>query len=118
MKTLFLITFQALLFNLYAQDTLSPTLICRQGYFTIHLNSKSSVTINATEFDQGSYDNVTPKDKLKFYFNGDPTKTSISVGCEEYQLVASMGSSRELYYQMYVEDEAGNKDFVMLLLNF
>ncbi|MGB3196714.1 MAG: T9SS type A sorting domain-containing protein [Saprospiraceae bacterium] len=116
MKTLFLITFQALLFNLYAQDTLSPTLVCRQGYFTIHLNSKSSVTINATEFDQGSYDNVTPKDKLKFYFNGDPTKTSISVGCEEYQLVASMGSSRELYYQMYVEDEAGNKDFCNVIV--
>ena len=69
MKTLFLITFQALLFNLYAQDTLSPTLICRQGYFTIHLNSKSSVTINATEFDQGSYDNVTPKDKYKQRIN-------------------------------------------------
>jgi hypothetical protein len=116
MKTFILIIFLVTCNNLFSQDTQSPTPVCSKGFHAFILSSNTPITFSAKIFDEGSYDNITPANKLKFYFNGDPTMTSISIGCAEYQQLVSMGSSRDLYYQMYVEDEAGNKDFCNVIV--
>jgi hypothetical protein len=68
------------------------------------------VEIWAKDLDHGSYDNCTAKENLKFYFDGDDTKTFINVCCADF---VAQGQNDELRIEveMWVEDEEGNKDY-------
>jgi hypothetical protein len=72
--------------------------------------SSGCVTIWAKDLDRGSFDNCTDADDLLFYFDGDPTKTGITICCDDF---VAAGANDELVVdvQMWVEDEEGNTDY-------
>jgi len=92
--------------NLTVKDCKKPTPYCYNGISTVIMPSTGEITIWASDFNAGSFDNCTKKDKLKFYF-GDPDCTgpgpvSISFGCSQ------LGTQ---ILCVFVVDEAGNTDF-------
>lgn len=92
------------------KDCKAPTPYCLPGIITVPMPSTKCVDIWAKDLNFGSYDNCTPKDKLKFYFNGDQNKPSIRVCCDDF---VKAGQNDELIIdiEMWVEDEEGNKDY-------
>ncbi len=95
--------------SLIEQDTTPPIAYCLNG-IEVSLPVTQSITIFARDLDVASYDNVTSASELKFYFDGDPTKQSITKSCEDF---IAIGRSNDLILslQMWVEDEAGNKAY-------
>lgn len=82
-----------------AQDTHLPTPVCYPG-LSVSSSPGVPVELLASLFNLSSFDDVTPADKLKFYFEGG-------------QEVASfMTEKPNEFFEvvLYVEDEAGNKD--------
>jgi hypothetical protein len=92
------------------KDCKAPTPYCLPGIITVPMPSTKCVDIWAKDLNFGSYDNCTPKDKLKFYFNGEQNKPSIRVCCDDF---VKAGQNDELIIdiEMWVEDEEGNKDY-------
>ena len=92
------------------KDCKAPSPYCELGIITTVMPSTGCITIWARDLDRGSFDNCTEKDNLLFYFDGDPTLTSITICCEDF--IAS-GVNDELIKEvrLWVEDEEGNKDF-------
>ncbi|MBK7226075.1 MAG: T9SS type A sorting domain-containing protein [Saprospiraceae bacterium] len=91
------------------KDCKKPTPYCLTGIITVPMPSTGCIDIWAVDLNLGSFDNCTPKDKLKFYFNGDKTATSRTICCEDF--VAGAGDELILDVEMWVEDEEGNTDF-------
>lgn len=91
---------------LIVQDTTRPVAYCL-NFIEVSLPVTKSITIYAKDLNVGSYDNVTSTSDLKFYFDGDPSKQSITKSCEDF---AKARTDFELILdvQMWVEDEAGN----------
>jgi hypothetical protein len=92
------------------KDCKAPTPYCHTGIITVPMPSSGCVDIWAKDLDLGSYDNCTTKDKLKFYFDGDPTKASVTVCCDDF-VNAKANDELKLEVEMWVEDEEGNKDY-------
>ncbi|MBK7880426.1 MAG: HYR domain-containing protein [Saprospiraceae bacterium] len=92
------------------KDCKAPTPYCHTGIITVPMPSSGCVDIWAKDLDLGSYDNCTSKDKLKFYFDGDPTKASVTVCCDDF-VNAKANDELKLEVEMWVEDEEGNKDY-------
>ncbi|MBK7359443.1 MAG: HYR domain-containing protein [Saprospiraceae bacterium] len=92
------------------KDCKAPTPYCLTGVITVPMPTSKCVTIWAKDLDRGSYDNCTDQDDLKFYFNGDPNATSITICCDDF---VAAGANDELLVdvQMWVEDEEGNTDY-------
>lgn len=92
------------------KDCKAPTPYCEVGVVTTVMPKSGCITIWAKDLDRGSFDNCTDKDNLKFYFDGDPTLTSITICCDDFTQV---GANDELIKEvrLWVEDEQGNKDF-------
>ncbi|MBK7466230.1 MAG: hypothetical protein IPJ43_05080, partial [Saprospiraceae bacterium] len=80
------------------------------GLITVPMPSSGCVDIWAKDLDAGSYDNCTPKSRLKFYFDGDTSRKSRRVCCEDFRRA---GANDELIIdvQVWGEDEEGNKDY-------
>ena len=92
------------------KDCKAPTPYCLTGLITVPMPSSGCVDIWAKDLDAGSYDNCTPKSRLKFYFDGDTSRKSRRVCCEDFRRA---GANDELIIdvQVWVEDEEGNKDY-------
>ncbi|MBK8956119.1 MAG: HYR domain-containing protein [Saprospiraceae bacterium] len=92
------------------KDCKAPTPYCLTGVITVPMPTSGCVTIWAKDLDRGSFDNCTDADDLAFYFDGDPTKTSITICCSDF---VAAGANDELVVdvQMWVEDEEGNTDY-------
>jgi hypothetical protein len=92
------------------KDCKAPTPYCLTGVITVPMPVNGCITIWAKDLDRGSFDNCTDAANLKFYFNGDPTKTSITICCDDF---VAAGANDELIVdvQMWVEDEEGNTDY-------
>ncbi|MBK7695298.1 MAG: T9SS type A sorting domain-containing protein [Saprospiraceae bacterium] len=92
------------------KDCKAPTPYCLTGVITVPMPASGCVEIWAKDLDHGSYDNCTAKENLKFYFDGDDTKTFINVCCADF---VAQGQNDELRIEveMWVEDEEGNKDY-------
>ena len=60
--------------------------------------------------DDGSSDNCTERENLKFYFNGDPNMTSYCVNCDTFE---ARGADDKILIdvEVWVEDEEGNTDY-------
>ena len=88
----------------YSMDKTKPTIP------DLKLNKDTN---NYYVVSNGSTDNVTSQDKLKYYFSED----SLSyIGSIDYKLDTSLRTKKEL--NVYVEDEAGNKsDKISKILN-
>lgn len=82
------------------KDCKSPTAYCEDG-IVIEINSNAMVTVWASDFDAGSYDNC--EGDLTFSFSTDTTFTSETYECYQVDLFT------EIVINIYVTDEAGNQ---------
>ncbi len=92
------------------KDCKAPTPYCLTGIITVPMPTSGCVDIWAKDLDFASFDNCTPKNRLKFYFDGDPTKTFRRVCCEDF-VKNQANDELRITVQMWVEDEEGNKDY-------
>ncbi len=92
------------------KDCKAPTPYCLTGLITVPMPSSGCVDIWAKDLDINSSDNCTPKNRLKFYFDGDTSKKSIRVCCEDF-VKHQKSDELSIEVQMWVEDEEGNKDY-------
>ncbi len=92
------------------KDCKRPTPYCLPGIITVPMASSGCVDIWAKDLNFGSYDNCTPKDKLKLYFDGDTGKIYFRVCCEDF-VKAKVNDELVIDVQVWVEDEEGNKDY-------
>jgi trimeric autotransporter adhesin len=92
------------------KDCKAPTPYCDLGVITTVMPSSGCVTIWAKDLDRGSFDNCTNKNDLLFYFDGDPSKTSLTVCCEDF-VNAKADDELILPLKVYVQDQEGNSDF-------
>ncbi|MBK9729081.1 MAG: HYR domain-containing protein [Saprospiraceae bacterium] len=92
------------------KDCKAPTPYCLTGVITVPMPASKCVTVWAKDLDRGSFDNCTTNDALNFYFDGDTSKTSITICCDDF---VAAGANDELLVevQMWVEDEEGNTDY-------
>lgn len=97
------------------RDCKAPTPYCATGVITVPMPSSKCIDIWAKDLDRGSYDNCTPQDKLKFYFDGDPNKTSIRICCDDF-VEKKVNDELNIDVEMWVEDEEGNKDYCKTLI--
>jgi hypothetical protein len=92
------------------KDCKAPTPYCLTGIITVPMPSTGCVDIWAKDLNLNSTDNCTPANRLKFYFDGDTSKKSIRVCCEDF-IIAQKSDELVINVQMWVEDEEGNKDY-------
>ncbi|HRI35432.1 MAG TPA: hypothetical protein PLD02_16905, partial [Saprospiraceae bacterium] len=92
------------------KDCKAPTPYCITGVITVPMPASGCVDIWAKDLNLGSYDNCTPKDSLKFYFDGDENKPSIRVCCDDF-VKAGQNDELRVNVEMWVQDEEGNKDY-------
>ncbi|MEO6189869.1 MAG: T9SS type A sorting domain-containing protein, partial [Saprospiraceae bacterium] len=92
------------------KDCKAPTPYCLTGIITVPMASTGCIDIWAKDLNFGSFDNCTSKDKLKLYFDGIKSKTSIRVCCEDFEKARANDELR-IDVRLYVEDEEGNKDY-------
>ncbi|MBK7233860.1 MAG: T9SS type A sorting domain-containing protein [Saprospiraceae bacterium] len=92
------------------KDCKAPTPYCLTGIITVPMPSSGCVDIWAKDLDHGSFDNCTPKNRLKFYFNGDSSKTYLRVCCDDF-VAAGVNDELRVEVEVWVEDEEGNRDY-------
>jgi hypothetical protein len=92
------------------KDCKKPTPYCLTGVITVPMPSSGCVEVWATDLNLGSYDNCTPKNRLKFYFDGDTSLRSRTFCCDDF-VAAGAGDELNVEVEMWVEDEEGNTDF-------
>ncbi|MEP7198065.1 MAG: HYR domain-containing protein, partial [Saprospiraceae bacterium] len=92
------------------KDCKAPTPYCLPGIVTVPMTTTKCVDIWAKDLNFASFDNCTPKENLKYYFNGDSKKTSIRICCEDF-VKAGQNDELKINVEMWVEDQEGNKDF-------
>jgi hypothetical protein len=91
-------------------DCKQPTPYCKTGIITVVMPVNGEICVWASDLDDGSFDNCTDQEDLKFYFNGDTSMTSYCVNCDTF---AARGGGEKVLFdvEVWVEDEEGNKDF-------
>ena len=98
-------------FELIVRDEKAPTAFCTDE-LVIDLmpdgNGGGMATINAADFNFGSFDNCTVDQNLSYSFSADQTETTASFDCSD---------SGEQTLTMYVWDEAGNSDHCVVTLD-
>ncbi len=92
------------------KDCKAPTPYCLPGIITVPMPTSGCIDVWAKDLDFNSFDNCTPKNRLKFYFNGDATKPSIRVCCDDF-VKNKVNDELRINVQVWVEDEEGNKDY-------
>jgi uncharacterized Zn-finger protein/subtilisin-like proprotein convertase family protein len=107
-------TTQSCIVNISDEDTKAPTPYCYDGIATAVMQESGEITIWATDFDAGSFDDCTDQEDLIFSFSGENLQASTTYTCDSIP----NGISVELEVAMWVWDAAGNRDFctVSLLL--
>ena len=98
---------------LTVRDGKKPTPYCLSVVASVIMPSNGMLTIWAKDFDLGSYDNCTPREKLKISFSADTTFKSITYKCTDIP----DGISTLITVKMWVTDEAGNQDYCTVQLN-
>lgn len=78
----------------------------------------SIAMLDAESIDAGSFDNVTPREKLKFYFNGDTSIKLLYFTCSDFIINGLCTNEMTVDIQFWVEDEAGNKNYATLRYYF
>jgi len=89
------------------KDCKKPTPYCLPGVNTVIMPTTGRVAVWAKDLDLGSFDNCTPKNRLKFSFSSDTSVTSITYDCD------SLDKQQFIVKQVriYVTDEEGNQDY-------
>ena len=107
-------------YDFTVKDCKNPTPYCISDLTTVVMNQVGMVTVQASDFDHGSYDNCTPSNygacgcetDLLFSFTEDVTDTLYNITCDS--LVN--GVARTFYLKMWVTDNAGNQDYCLIQL--
>lgn len=89
------------------KDCKAPTPYCRTGIITVLMEGPGEITIWASDFNIGSFDNCTDTSDLKFSFSADTTDKYITYNCDS--LAGELTITRTI--RMYVTDECGNQDY-------
>ena len=92
---------------LIVRDDKLPTPICIAGLSTVVMPNGGQVTIWASDFNAGSFDNCTADEDLLYSFSGENYQPSMTIDCDA--LVQNGGSTFEL--QIWVSDAGGNWDY-------
>jgi hypothetical protein len=88
-------------------DGKAPTPVCRTGVVTVIMPITGSVTIDAETLDVDSYDNCTDPANLKFSFSQDTLDRFYTIHCDSF----GQSGQDSFAVDLYVFDEAGNKDY-------
>lgn len=94
------------------KDAKAPTPFCRTGLITVVMASNGSVTVKASDFNEKSEDNCTPKNKLRYSFTANVNDTSRIFRCSDIP----NGISKDTIIRIYVTDSTGNQDFCITTL--
>jgi hypothetical protein len=94
--------------HIQSTDSIPPIAKCLTNISSYFTPQNYSIVIHAKDFDNGSFDNLTSSDKLKFYFDGEPFKDSIRFTCFDLVLIGEY--EMKLDVAVWVEDESGNSD--------
>jgi hypothetical protein len=88
-------------------DQKKPTPVCLQDIVTVVMDRVGSVTIWASDFDKGSYDNCGYNTNVDISFSEDISDTFRTFTCEDLN-----GKIRDTFeIRMYVTDPYGNNEF-------
>ncbi len=91
------------------EDGGAPTPVMKELHTALMPGSNPPmVTINASLFNSGSFDNCTPAGLLRFAYSDDPTDTEKTFFCENAPVDT---------VTIYVFDQAGNADFVRVAIH-
>ncbi len=94
-------------FMLYIKDCKKPTPYCLNGVATVIMPSNGQLEIWASDLNKGSYDNCSTPDKLMFTFDNAGLHKSRILTCQDLPT----GKTSIISVNMWVIDEAGNRDF-------
>lgn len=92
------------------KDCVAPIAKCQATFFSKTIPITKCVDIFAKDQDQGSYDNCTIPEGLKFYFERDRSKSKITVCCNDFE-AANQSDELRIMQEISVEDEAGNINY-------
>lgn len=87
-------------------DNKAPTPYCLSEIVTVVMETTGSVTIWASDFDNGSFDNCADDDELVASFSTNQNNTSMSFSCDDLT-----GEATEFELEIYITDPSGNQDF-------
>ncbi len=93
------------------KDTKKPTPYCYTEIVTATMSPSGSVTIWASDFDAGSFDNCTDQDNLTLSLSPNTNVTSATFTCADIDSVITY-----VPMKLYVTDEEGNQDFCTITL--
>ncbi|MBK9270582.1 MAG: hypothetical protein IPM48_03205 [Saprospiraceae bacterium] len=97
------------------EDCKAPTPVCLTGIVTVPMPSTGCIDVWASDLNAYSYDNCTPSDKLKFYFDGDTSKRAFTICCEDF-VREKINDEMVIDVIVWVEDEEGNRDYCKTLV--
>jgi len=83
------------------KDCKKPTPYCKNG-LVIEIMQSGSITVNAADFNAGSYDNCTAQGQLKLSLSANTSQTSATFDCTQ------LGQN---LIQLWVTDLAGLQDY-------
>ena len=122
MKTIILISLKTLLIiiffssnSLFSQDTKAPRVKVKSGALEYKIETNGYAVISAISLDDGSIDDTSPQDKLKFYFDGDTSLKELRITCN-YLNIIDCNQELNIFVELWVQDEAGNADFGFTIL--
>lgn len=89
------------------KDCKKPTPYCRNGIITVLMENVGSITIWASDFNVGSFDNCTDTADLKYSFTPNVNDIYRTYTCDSLNGQSTLRRT----IRMYVTDECGNQDF-------
>ena len=88
-------------------DCKKPTPYCITSLTTVVMPSTGMITIDAEDYDFGSFDNCTPTDDLRYSFSANVNDDTRTFTCADIP----NGESADIELRMYVTDKDGNQDY-------
>ena len=92
-------------------DDKAPTPYCLPEIVTVVMETSGSVTIWASDFNYGSFDNCADNDELIASFSTNTNNTSMQFTCDDLT-----GPATSFDLEVYLTDPSGNQDFCMTSL--
>ena len=93
-------------------DCKKPTPYCITSLTTVVMPSSGMITINAEDYDFGSFDNCTPTEDLVYSFSTNTNDKTRTFTCADIP----NGESRDTVLRMYVTDKDDNQDYCSIEL--
>ena len=88
-------------------DCKKPTPYCITSLTTVVMPSSGMITINAEDYDFGSFDNCTDTEDLEYSFSTNVNDKSRTFTCNDIP----NGEAADIELRMYVTDKDGNQDY-------